>query len=196
MKRVAKKPIIVVVSGPTGAGKTVIVERLLKKNRRFSLVFSVTTRPRGKRKKALEEYRFVSPQRFAALRKAGKFIETARVHGYWYATLEADLRRPARQGKIALKIIDVKGFAQFRRLGQYRFCSVFVTAESLGELKRRVIAREPSIAPERVRARLKTARQELKRAHEYDAIFINRRGELARTVKQIDRWIDRCTQTG
>ena len=185
-------PLMIIVSGPTGAGKTVLVDRLLKKYRGLSGVPSVTTRPRGARKKASSEYRFVSARAFDQLRAAGKFIETSRVHGFWYGTLWADLTRPIRQGKIPIQVIDVKGYTKIRRLKRYQICSLFVKAESVAELKRRVIAREPTIALERVRARLATARRELARAREYDVILVNRRGQLASTVRQAERWIDRC----
>ncbi|MFH0830729.1 MAG: guanylate kinase [Parcubacteria group bacterium] len=193
-------PLLIVVSGPTGAGKTVLVERLLKKNRGLSAVSSVTTRPPGKRKKtslaSVSEYRFVSAPEFGRLRAAGKFIETARVHGFWYGTLAADLAWPTRRGKIPIKVLDVKGFTKIRHLKKYKICSIFVTAESLAELKRRVIAREPTITKECLKVRLATARREVQRAKEYDAIFINHRGELARTVKRVAGWIDTCRAAG
>ncbi|MFO0704881.1 MAG: hypothetical protein U0517_02835 [Candidatus Andersenbacteria bacterium] len=191
-----RQRLLVVISGPSGAGKSVVLERLLKKSRRYATVLSTTTRPAGHRKRQDLEYRRVTPKRFGAWRKAGKFVETARVHGYSFGTLWADLERVIRLGKIPVKIIDVKGFAKIRRLHHYRICSFFITTKKLVTLKKRIIRREPDISVAKVRERLQTARRELKHIREYDSVIYNEEGHLGQTVATIQKSIDKCLATG
>jgi|GEM_PF-3357607 len=200
MKRLAavkkQKPLVVILSGPTGAGKTVILEQLLKRNSKLATFASVTTRPRGHRKGGDHGYHFVSAKKFDQMRDAGKFLETARTHGYWYGTLRDHLQAVIRRGKVPLRVIDVKGFDKIRHDPHYRFCSIFVTANSLAELKRRVIEREPDIDRAKLQTRLETAKQELKKKGIYDVVIINRRGQLKRAVGQVEAWIDKCLAAG
>lgn len=83
----------VVVSAPSGAGKTTLVKKLLKKNRNFGFSVSVTTRPPRPGEKNGREYRFVSPKEFERLKKGKKLLEWARIHGHFYGTPRAPLGR-------------------------------------------------------------------------------------------------------
>ena len=191
-----KLPLLVVISGPSGAGKSIILKKLLSSSRRYAKVASFTTKPVPRRARSDEEYHYLSPKKFADLRASGKFLETARVHGYLFGTLAADPIRIVKSGKVPLKIIDVKGFAKVRRLKQYRLCSIFVVADGLAELKKRIITREPDIPKAQVAERLATARRELAHKNEYDHVVANKQGRIREALAEIQGIIDNCRRSG
>jgi guanylate kinase len=195
----ATKPQLVLLSGPSGAGKTVILQALLKRDAKkhiFAPPRSVTSRPREHRKGGDTGFWFVSEKKFLALRRAGRFIETAQVHGQWYGTLHSDVDQITKRGRIPIKVMDVQGFRKVKRSGRYQVCAVFITAESISTLKKRIIARDPSMAPEKLEKRLVTARKELGAKKAYDAVVINKQGKLQTAVKRVAAAIDKCLAAG
>jgi len=165
--------LLLVLSAPSGAGKTTLARRLaaVEADARFSV--SATTRaPRGAERDGVD-YHFVSRERFEALVAAGALAEWAEVHGNLYGTLGATVEEALARGQIALFDIDVQGGSQLRAHWPERAATVFILPPSMAELERRLRARSTDPAPV-IALRLAAARQEIARgAVLYDYLVVN-----------------------
>ena len=175
---------VVVISGPSGSGKTTIVSRLLAESP-VPLVKSIsaTTRPPRVGEVDGREYRFLSPEEFAARRDRGEFLEYAEVHGRdcWYGTLKSEVDRARAAGAWVLLEIDVQGAMRVEE--QYPDAiTIFLTTPSDQTYEERLRARgtEPE---EIIQRRLQTARDELKQAPRYQYRVEN--DDLDQAVQQI-----------
>src|SRR3989338_1794255 len=106
---------VVVLSGPSGGGKTTVVERVRRGLPGLVRSVSVTTRPRRAGERRGRDYRFVSPSAFQRMRRAGALLEWARVHGAWYGTPKRSVLRAMAAGRDVVLSIDVQGARQVRR---------------------------------------------------------------------------------
>ena len=175
---------IVVVSGPSGAGKTTLVDRLFE-TCPLPLVRSIsatTRQPRGEEIDGVDYY-FVDPQRFHAMRDKNQFLECFEVfgHGYWYGTLWSEVRAGVEAGKWVVLNIDVHGAAAVMQ----RFAdaiTIFVRPNSMEELRRR-LQRRGTDPPDEIEKRLQQAEYELSQAHLYRYEVVN--DDLDRAVKEI-----------
>jgi guanylate kinase len=175
---------VVVVSGPSGAGKTTLVERMFRECP-LPLVrsISVTTRPpRGDEADGVD-YHFVSREEFDALREQGRFLESFEVfgQGYWYGTLWSEVRAVIEAGKWVVLNIDVHGAAAVTE----RFhdaITIFVRPGSIEELRRRLELRGTD-TPEEIEKRLQRAQYELGLAPMYCHHVVN--DDLDRAVRDI-----------
>jgi guanylate kinase len=181
-KKSGKRPtggsrgVMLVVSGPSGVGKSTLCRKLLGSVRGLTFSVSYTTRsPRpGEREGA--DYRFVSPSAFEDLRKENRLLEWARVDGQMYGTSRRQVEGLLRIGKDVLLDIDTQGAAQVRR----RFpsaVSIFILPPGPAALKARHLRRGTEAAVRR--RRLMLARREVMRSKEYDYLVMNRRFEEA-----------------
>jgi guanylate kinase len=170
---------LLVVSAPSGAGKTTLARRFVEvtPGARFSI--SATTRPpRGTERDGVD-YHFLSPEDFAARVAAGAFAEWAEVHGRFYGTLRATVDEALREGVVAVFDIDVQGGAQILDRWPAEAVSVLVVPPSPGELERRLRGRSTE-SDEDVRLRLAAARAEVARAAlRYGYVIVNDRIEDA-----------------
>jgi guanylate kinase len=116
-------------------------------------------------------YHFVTPERFAALKQAGEFLEHAQVHGNWYATGATWLKTQVAAGQDVLLEIDWQGAAQVRRLIP-ESVQIFILPPSLDSLRQRLNARGQD-NPETIERRLTTAREEMRHCSEFDYVIIN-----------------------
>ncbi len=181
------KPLMIVISAPSGAGKTTLCERLLQDYPEITYSISCTTRePRGVEEDG-EDYYFLAPEEFARHEAAGDFLEHATVHGSSYGTLKAPIYEAISEGQCVLMDIDVAGAAQIRsyvaalpatdpmRAG---FVDIFIRPPSLEVLHERLEARgEDSAAT--IARRVKNAEKELARAGEFRYHVLNDNLEIA-----------------
>jgi len=165
-------PFLLVVSAPSGCGKTTILRQLLVQDK--NLAFSVSTTSRPPRPDEVEgrDYFFVSKKRFEDGIESGEFLEYAMVHGNYYGTARTRVREMLSAGKDVILDIDVQGAMQLDKLWPDDLASVFILPPSLAELRRRLVSRGTEDA-ETVRRRLANARGELKQAHHYRYLLIN-----------------------
>ncbi len=169
-----------VLSAPSGGGKTVVRSALLKLDGKFAFSVTCTTRPRRPEEADGRDYYFVTEPQFMKLRREGKLLEWAKVHGNYYGTPVRSVTEVLREGRIPVMTIDVKGARSVRRLFPDAV-TVFLLPPDLKTLVRRLRARgEP---PENVAVRLNTAKAELKAAPAFDYLVINDR--LPETVREV-----------
>jgi guanylate kinase len=176
--------LLLVLSAPSGAGKTTLAHRFRAAHPDAVFSISATTRPpRGAEKDGVD-YHFVTPQRFSELVEAGAFAEWAEVHGHRYGTLRATVDEALAQGKIALFDIDVQGGASLRAAWPRQSAAVLILPPSVSELERRLRGRSTD-SEEVIRRRLDAARAEVARAlATYEYVVAN--DDLSRALARLD----------
>ena len=166
---------LIVISAPSGAGKTSIIKNVIKKlndeNRKSAFSVSHTTRLPRDGDIDGSDYFFVSNEIFAELYEAGNFIETAEVHDYKYGTSKDFIDKNINQGINVFLEIDVQGFQELRSKN-VEFRSMFILPPSIDELKKRIQKRGLD-SKGVIEKRMKNALKELGEAEKYDFLVIN-----------------------
>jgi guanylate kinase len=168
-----KRPrgLLFIVSAPSGAGKTTVVERLVERTPQLSMSRSYTSRVARPGESDGVDYNFVSRDRFQAMIAAGDFLEWAEVFGNLYGTSSADTERLLASGEDVVLVIDVQGARQLRGRGVVA-TTVFVMPPSAIVLEQRLRGRS-SNSEDDIQRRLQVARQEVAAFSEYDFIVVN-----------------------
>jgi guanylate kinase len=162
---------LLVVSGPSGAGKGTLVERLMAARPECVFSISSTTRPMRPGEVDGVQYEFVTKQEFERRRGADLFLEWAQVHDQFYATPVGPVDDNVRAGRVVVLDIDVQGGASVRR-ARPDAVSVFVSPPSFEVLEKRLRARNTD-HPEVVARRLQNAPEEMAQYREYDYLIVN-----------------------
>jgi guanylate kinase len=166
----ANAGILVVVSGPSGVGKTTVVDRLLRAHGHSRAVTATTRPPRGHEVEGVD-YVFLAEEEFLARVERGEFLEHARVHGQLYGTPRIHVQEILGRGDVCLLNVDVQGAAAIR--GEVEpALFVFLAAPDAGELERRLRLRGANDEAE-MSVRLEVARDEMDRRSEYDVTVVN-----------------------
>jgi guanylate kinase len=169
--------LLVVVSSPSGGGKTTIVDRLRKKHPEFVYSVSVTTRPKRSGEVNGQHYTFVGTEEFDRLRESGEFAEWARVHDHVYGTPKGTIDRVLAAGQVALFDLDVQGGLNIKA-SYPQSVLVFILPPTFEELERRLRGRHTD-SEETIRIRLNNARREVTFWPRYDFVVMNDRLEEA-----------------
>ena len=178
---VERRPFLVVVSGPSGVGKSTIVGVLLERSDNLDLSVSMTTRPARKGERDGEEYRFVSREQFAAARDGGELLEWAEVHGNFYGTPAAFVEQTLSRGRNVLLEIDVQGGMSVKKRVPDAVL-IFLVPPSSAELERRLRGRATDDEGV-IRRRLENARKELELYAHYDYLVVNE--EVERCAEEV-----------
>ena len=170
---IERRGLMLVLSSPSGAGKTAISRQLLEGDSGISLSISATTRPMRRGEVDGRDYTFVSQERFAAMVDEGAFLEHATVFGHRYGTPRGPAEKALEQGRDVLFDIDWQGTQQLAEKARDDLVSVFILPPSTEELERRLRARAQD--PEDVvRGRMAKAADEMSHWAEYDYVIVNR----------------------
>lgn len=182
-----------IVSAPSGAGKTTIVERLVEQMPQLRLSRSYTSRAARSGETDGVDYNFVSRERFEAMIAAGDFLEWADVFGNLYGTCASDTQRLLADGSDVVLVIDVQGARQVRTL-RPNATTVFVMPPSFAVLEQRLRGRSKDSEAAILR-RLQVARDEVASFTEYDFIVLN--DELTAAVDRLRSIVlaERCRRT-
>tara|TARA_Y100000813_G_C24163338_1_gene353032 strand:+ start:620 stop:1252 length:633 start_codon:yes stop_codon:yes gene_type:complete len=166
---------LIVISAPSGTGKTSIIKNVIKKlndeNRESKFSISHTTRPPRDGDIDGGDYFFVSDEIFGELYEAGNFIETAEVHDYKYGTSKKFIDENINQGVNIFLEIDVQGFQKLKSK-DIDFRSMFILPPSIDELRERIQKRGLD-SDAVIEKRMKNALEELSKANKYDYLVIN-----------------------
>jgi guanylate kinase len=179
----APRPVLVVISGPSGVGKDATIQAMQQRNTLFYFVVTATTRPRRPNETDGVDYHFVSMGEFAEMIDNGELLEHATVYGDYKGIPKKHVRSALASGKDVIMRIDVQGAATIRKLIP-NAVTIFLTAESEEELVRRLHERQTE-ADDKLKMRVATARQELKSIVEFDYVVVNRDSELEETVNRV-----------
>ncbi|HKP86309.1 MAG TPA: guanylate kinase [Blastocatellia bacterium] len=167
----AERGSLIVVSAPSGAGKSSLVERALKQVKRLRYSISYTTRaPRGAERDGVD-YFFVTDEVFQAMREAGEFIEYAEVHGHMYGTHSATIEKMLAEGCDVILDIDAQGAEQIRRKLPEAI-TIFVLPPSRKVLEARLRRRNLN-SPDDLARRLRNATAEVKLYKRFKYVIIN-----------------------
>jgi len=178
--------LLFVITAPSGAGKTSLIEALLKDDPHLRVSISYTTRAPRPGEANGRDYHFVDPATFESMLKRGEFLESAEVHGNRYGTSHRIVRELLAEGEDLVLEIDWQGAQQVRRLHQ-DCIGIFILPPSIGELERRMRARgQDSDAV--ISRRLENAAEEISHSAEFDYVIINKDFDIAlRDLKAIVR---------
>jgi guanylate kinase len=180
------KPVPIILSSPSGGGKTTIAKRLLQLRNDVGYSVSCTTRPPRGGEVEGKDYYFRSREDFERGRRAGEFAESAEVHGHLYGTLRSEVERVLASGRHVIMDIDVQGAAQFKAAFPSSVL-IFVLPPSAQVLVDRLEARKTEDTKSLIR-RLRSAKEELKAVDLYPYVIVNHHVDAA--VGEVSRIID------
>ena len=169
---VARRGLMLVLSSPSGAGKTTLSRMLLKADRNIVLSVSVTTRPQRRGEIDGRDYHFIDLAQFKDLVKANELLEWAEVFGYRYGTPRRPVEKALRAGRDVLFDIDWQGTQQLRERARHDLVSVFILPPSVTELERR-LKRRAQDSRAIIGARMAKAADEMSHWPEYDYVIVN-----------------------
>ncbi len=179
----AARPVLVVLSGPSGVGKDATLELMKRRDLPFHFVVTATTRPRRSNETDGVDYHFVNVGEFAEMIDAGELLEYAVVYGDYKGIPKKHVREALASGKDVVLRIDVQGAATIRSLIP-NSVTIFLAAESEEKLIQRLRERKTESA-DKLKMRIATARQEMARINEFDYVVVNREDELDTTVDYV-----------
>jgi guanylate kinase len=169
---IARRGLMLVLSSPSGAGKTTLSRKLLEADPGVELSVSVTTREQRPGEIDGRDYHFIDAARFDAMVKGGELLEWAQVFGHRYGTPRAPVEVALANGHDVLFDIDWQGTQQLREKADHDLVSIFVLPPSMADLERRLRSRAQD-PDEVIRARMATATDEMSHWAEYDYVVIN-----------------------
>jgi guanylate kinase len=196
--RIKRRGMMLVLSSPSGAGKTTLSRRLLASDPDFTMSVSVTTRARREKEVEGEDYHFIGEPEFLKLVREEKLLEHALVFGNRYGTPREAVEQALSQGHDVLFDIDWQGTQQLKEKAREDVVSIFILPPSRSELERRLKERAQD-SPDEVAKRMQKANDEISHWAEYDYVIIN--DDLLKAEARIEEIIGaerlkRTRQTG
>jgi guanylate kinase len=169
---VTRRGLMMVLSSPSGAGKTTLARRLLEKNSNMQLSVSHTTRSARPYEVEGRDYYFCTVEAFESLKEQGEFFETAKVFGNFYGTSKSPVKRALETGQDVLFDIDWQGTQQLAQHMGERVVSIFILPPSMIELQNRLHKRS-SDSEDTIATRMSEAASEISHWAEYDYVIVN-----------------------
>jgi len=178
-----RRGLMLVLSSPSGAGKTTLARSLLAADSQISMSVSVTTRPARPGEIDGQDYHFADTQSFGEMRNRGELLEHAKVFDNYYGTPRAPVESALAQGHDVLFDIDWQGTQQLQEAAADDLVKVFILPPSAAELEKRLNTRAQDSA-EVVAARMSKASDEISHYPEYNYVIVNEDAETARLQLQ------------
>mgnify|MGYP001599635935 CR=1 FL=1 len=179
---ITRRGLMLVLSSPSGAGKTTISRRLLSDNAGMALSISVTTRPMRPGEEDGRDYYFITEDEYQLLVENDQLLEHANVFGNYYGTPRAPVERALKEGRDILFDIDWQGTQQMSENARQDLVTVFILPPSAEELERRLKARAQD-SDDVIAKRMGKAAGEMSHHSEYDYVIINR--ELEDSISRV-----------
>lgn len=178
--RMKKK--VVIISAPSGAGKTTIVRHLLSGGLNLEFSVSATTRPPRDGEREGEDYYFISVEEFRKRVGNNEFVEWEEVYkDHLYGTLKSELDRIWEKDRSVIFDVDAKGGCNLKKIFGNQSIAIFIMPPSVEELATRLVNRGKD-TPEKIKMRVEKAENEMKLANQFDFVIVNR--ELDRALKE------------
>jgi guanylate kinase len=181
-------PLLIVISGPSGAGKDSVMQRMKERGLPFHFVVTATTRPKRENEIHGKDYWFVSKEEFARMIEQNELLEYAIVYGDYKGIPKEQVRHALASGNDVVMRLDVQGAETVRKLAPESLL-IFITTDSEEELERRLHNRKTETG-DSLALRIATARKELQRLGAFDYVIVNRDFHLDATVDTIRSIID------
>ncbi len=182
MSKIVNKGLLLIISSPSGAGKTTICKKLINEVDDIDLSVSVTTRKKRKDEIEGKHYFFKNDDEFRKLLKENKFLEHANVFGYLYGTLKNEVVSKINKGIDVIVDIDWQGTRQIAKQLPEDIIKVFILPPSMKELENR-LGKRASENKENFKKRMSEAKKEISHYNEYDFVIVN--NDLQIAVDQI-----------
>ncbi len=187
MAKIKKEGVLLVISSPSGTGKTTICKKLLEYDKNIHLSVSVTTRKKRKNEVEGIDYYFKSKKDFLNLKSQNSFIENALVFENYYGTLKSEVLEQLENGTDVLIDIDWQGTRQITQAMKGNLIKIFLLPPSIDELKKRLSKRNSDSIKE-INFRMSKALKEIKHFDEYDYVLVN--DNLDNTFQKIVKIIE------
>jgi guanylate kinase len=179
-----REPLLIVLSGPSGAGKDAVLSRMKELGHPLYYVVTATTRPQRPGEKDKVDYYFLSEADFHRMVEGGELLEWAQVYGHLYGVPKQQVNQALAQGQDVIIKVDVQGAATIKRLFPQAVL-IFLAPPSLDELAQRLSRRQTEPTPGE-ELRLKTALEEMKNLPLFDYVVVNHKDEMAGAISQIE----------
>jgi guanylate kinase len=179
---IQRRGLMLVLSSPSGAGKTTLSRQLLENDSQIQLSVSFTTREKRPGERDGVDYKFIDTASFRGMIERGEFLEHARVFDHYYGTPGAPVEAALNAGRDMLFDIDWQGTQQLKEKGREDLVTVFILPPSTRDLEKRLITRAQD-SPEIVARRMAKAADEMSHWAEYDYTVINR--DIATSLIQL-----------
>ena len=173
----SKRGLILILSSPSGAGKTTLAKKIQNSDNNFKISVSYTTRTPRLNEVDGVDYNFVSINKFQELSNQSKFLEQAKVFGNYYGTLKGPIEENLAQGKDYLFDIDWQGTEQVKKIMPLDIVPVFILPPSIIDLENRLKKREEK-NKDLIDQRMKMAKAEIKHWKDYKYIVVNKEVEI------------------
>jgi guanylate kinase len=177
------KPLVIVVSGPSGVGKDAILNRLKERSYPCEFITTVTTRRQRATEKDQVDYHFISQTEFQELLKNNGLLEWANVYGNWYGVPREPVKRALAKGRDTIIKVDVQGAANIKKIIP-EAVFIFIAPPSLEELSNRLNLRCSETAGD-LAIRLKTAQNEMQQICQFDYVVMNPCNEIDKAIEAI-----------
>jgi guanylate kinase len=172
MNNPSSKPLMLVLSSPSGAGKTTLSRKIQQSDNSFGISVSHTTRKSRPNEVDGVDYHFVSEEKFKSLLDGKAFYEHSKIFGNYYGTSKSSVDEIVKKNCNVLFDIDWKGAQQLSRFKELNLLKIFILPPSKEELKKRLIARNQD-GEESIKNRLLAYSQDVQHSNEYDHVIVN-----------------------
>ena len=194
-KTAEKRPLFIVLSGPSGIGKDAILTKMKESDYPIEYITTVTTRPRRAKERDNIDYHFVSTESFQKMITGNELLEWANVYGNWYGVPKKPVKQALDKGQDIIVKVDIQGAATIKKiLPEAVF--IFLIPASMEELATRLKQRQTE-SPSDLTLRTKTAEEEIEQLPLFDYIVVNKQDEIDLAVSEIKSIIsaEKCRVT-